>query len=202
MSTAGKVLSVLTILLAMVWVVLTSTYAEYNKAGTQAVDKAKKDLVAAREAYSKLLVDVQKTKDDTDKQQTQTQAELVMLQGRQSDKEKERSATLQQASRFKLQAEGSEASFKAAQNLGQERLQEKEAETKAREDAKALVAKLMGENDEFLDHLTQLRERFAKTLEANKTMAKRLNKAGGTAPVPTTSRPAAPTSTVPASVSR
>ena len=202
MSTAGKVLSVLTILLAMVWVVLTSTYAEYNKAGTQAVDKAKKDLVAAREAYSKLLVDVQKTKDDTDKQQIQTQAELVTLQGRQSDKEKERSATLQQASRFKLQAEGSEASFKAAQNLGQERLQEKEAETKAREDAKALVAKLMGENDEFLDHLTQLRERFAKTLEANKTMAKRLNKAGGTAPVPTTSRPAAPTSTVPASVSR
>ena len=202
MSTAGKVLSVLTVLLALVWVVLTSAIADFNKAGTRAVEKAKKDLIAARESYTKLVVDVQTAKDATDKQQVQTQDLLTTLQGRQSDKEKERSQSLQLVSRFKLQDEGAEAGLKAAQNLDDERLQEKEAETKAREDAKALVAKLMGENDEYLNRLSDLRDQFAKTLQANKAMADRLNKARDSVPVPTTSRPATLAPSVPVSLAR
>ena len=202
MSTAGKVLSVLTVLLALVWVVLTSAIADFNKAGTRAVDKAQKDLIAARKSFTTLVVDVQTAKDATDKQQVQTQDVLTTLQGRQSDKEKERSQSLQLVSRFKLQAEGAEAGLKAAQNLDDERLQEKEAETKAREDAKALVAKLMGENDEYLNRLSDLRDQLAKTLQANKAMADRLNKARDSVPVPTTSRPAALAPSIPVSLAR
>ena len=148
------------------------------------------------------MVDVQTTKDATDKQQVQTQDELTALQGRQSDKEKERSQSLQLVSRFKLQADGAEAGLKAAQNLDDERLQEKDAETKAREDAKALVAKLMGENDEYLNRLSELRDQFVKTRQANKALADRLNKRAGSAPVPTTSRPASLVPGVPVSLAR
>jgi len=165
--------------------------------------RPKKDLIAAQEAYTKLVVDLQATKDETDKQQVQTQDELAALQGRQSDKEKERSQSLQLASRFKLQVEGADASLKAAQNLDQERLQEKEAETKAKEEATALVAKLKGENDEYLNRLSELREQFAKTLQANKAMADRLNKSSNPSrSAPTTSRPATSAPSAPVSLAR
>lgn len=202
MSTAGKVLSVLTILLALVWVMLSSALTEFNKAGAKAVEKAKADLVSASETYQKLVVDLQATKDETDKQQVKTLAEVTELRERQADKEKERSQALQLASRIKLQVEGADASLKAAEILDKERLEEKEAETKALEETKTLVAKLMGENNDFLAKLSELRDQFAKTLQANKAMTDRLNKAGNPPKVPTTSRPATPGARVPVSASR
>ncbi len=124
-----------------------------------------------------------------------TQGEQSALEARRLDHEKGRAQALQLASRFKLQVEGSEAGLKAAKTLDDERLAEREAETKAREEAKALVEKLKGQNDEMLGRLTGLREKFSKTLRANKEMANRLNKAGGASsprPSRTTSRPATP----------
>ena len=202
MSTAGKVLSVLTILLALVWVVLTSAVADFNRAGGKAVEKAKADLAAAEPAYAKTMVDLQTTKDDTDKQQVKTLDEITALRERQADKEKERSQALQLSSRMKLQAEGAEGSLKSAETLDKERLEEKEAETKAMEEAKALVAKLIGENDQYLAKLSELRDQFAKTLQANKEMTDRMNKTGTPRPTPTTSRPATPGSVTPVAVSR
>jgi len=186
MSTAGKVLSGLTILLAMVWVVLTSAITEFNRSGTRAVEKAKTELAAAEEAYAKLLVDLQKTKDDTDTQQVKTLSEVTSLRESQADKEKERAQALQLSSRMKLQVEGADAGLKAAETLDKERLEEREAETKAKEEAKALVAKLMTENDEYLNRLAELRDQFAKTLQANKALTERLSKS---ASVPTASHP-------------
>jgi hypothetical protein len=192
MSTVGKVLSILVILLAIAWIVLSAGVTELNRSAAAAVEKKKAEAIKLAEDVHGLAVSIQQEKDKTDTQQVATQDMLTAIQARQADKEKERSQILQIAHRFKLQAQGGDSSETAAKKLNEERLAEKTAETEAKAAEEKVVAKLMSENDDLFKRLAELRENFKTTLAENKALVDRLGKStkGSSAGAYTPARPA------------
>lgn len=191
MSTAGKVLSVLVILFAIVWIVLSAGVTELNRSAEATVEKKKAEVLKLDADVRGLAVTIQQEKDKTDTQQVATQNMLTAIQARQADREKERSQVLEIAQRFKLQAQGTETSLAAARKLNEERLAEKTAETQAKADEEQAVAKLMSDNDALMKHLAELRESFTTTLAENKALVDRLGKsAKGSAASALPARPA------------
>lgn len=176
MSTVGKVLSVLIVLVAIVWVLLTATVAQLNRNGTKAVEtlqaqvaKLEQDVVQSARALDGL-------KEQTHVVQVRTQNELTTLQARIADVEKARSAWLETSSRVKLQLADAEALVEKGNAESKQRQTEKEAETKALQDAVESVRKLASENDDLLARLDSLRDKFRSTLSENRGLVERLRK--------------------------
>ena len=194
MSTAGKVLSVFIALLAVVWVLLASTVAEYNRNGTKAVEDLQKQVTQLADQVAKTQTELRDHIDQTNQEQVATQSELTVLQANQAEDEKNRAQVLETATRVKFQLEGLTATVKAAQATSQQRLAEQESETKAKADAEKLVEQLKGENSQLLAQLTGLRDKFRATFQANKELVERLLRGGDRS---TTTRTARPVSYVP-----
>lgn len=178
MSTVGKVLTVLVMLVAVAWVMLSATVAQLNRNGTQAVEALQKQV-------AKLETDVRGTersfrelKDRTSMQQAETQKTLTVFQVRLSDVEKARSEQQETATRVTIQVADIEANVKAATALREERLAEKKAEIKGKADAESSVERLKAENTKMVARLTSLRTKFKTTLAENKALVNRLLKSG------------------------
>lgn len=180
MSTAGKVLSILVTLVAFLWILLASSVTQLNRNGTQALEALKKqvakletDVVATNRAFVELT-------DQTQLQQRNTQTALTVLQAKQAGVEAKRAEHLEIASRVRLQVADVDSMLKSATTHSEQRLAEKDAETKALADTQAAVETLKGQNTELLTRLTSLREKFVSTLKENKSLIERLLKS----PVP------------------
>jgi hypothetical protein len=174
MSTAGKVLTVLVALMALIWLVMAAGVAEYNRNGAAALEKIQKQVDELDNQVAKAKADLRGLVDQEYLQRHKTQEELTALQQRQAEVEKAKSQVLEIATRVKYQLETVSATLKQAQADVQQRQAEKEAETKAKADAEALVEKLKGENKESRDKLAGLQDQFRKTLQQNKEMVEKL----------------------------
>lgn len=184
MSTAGKVLSVLVTLMAVVWVLLAATVAQLNRNGTKAVEDLQKQVAKLEVDVKEAARNLQALKDETHLKQAQMQLDLTGLQARQSDLEKARSEFKEIGARVQYQLADAESNHKKGTAHSEERTAEKEAETKALADAQAEVEKLKGEREELVGRLNSLRDHFKAKLEENRNLAKRLQGAGA-APVRT-----------------
>ena len=174
MSTTGKVLSVLAVLLSIVWVVLTSRVAVSNRNGTKALEDLQTNYVTISDGLKVAEHDFQTFRDKIYHEQLETDNDIAVLRGHQSELEKSRAQVLELSSRVKLQLELMGVTIKQATMSRDLRAAEKVAETKAKADAEADVEKLKTENAASLARLSELREKFKSTLEANKTMAEKL----------------------------
>jgi len=181
MSTAGKVLSALTVLMTLVWVLLSATVAQLNRNGTKAVDDLKQQVSKLETDARAGEDDIRAAKNNTYNEQAATQNDLAALQARQSDKERALADVREINSRVKLQLAGVEGMVKSSATLKDERTSEKAAETQAKADAEASVQRLDRENADLLARLTDLRSKFKSTLEQNKGLVQRLNKPKSTA---------------------
>ena len=184
MSTAGKVLSVLVTLVAFLWILLASSVTQLNRNGTQALEALKKqvakletDVIATNRAFVELSEQI-------DQQQRNTQTALTVLQTKQSGVEAKRAEYLEIASRVRLQVADVDSMLKAATTHSEQRLTEKDAETKGLADPQAAVETLKGQNSELLARLSSLREKFASTLKKNKSLIEQLLKSPAPAAVP------------------
>lgn len=187
MSTAGKVLTVLSMLLAALWVLLAASVTQLNRNGAKAVQDLQSKVAVVEKQVADTRAEIRKLNDSVQLERTQTQNESTTLQARQSEVEKELSQSLESVSRVKLQLDGVTATVNRGKADSQQRLAEREAETKSKAESLALVEKLRGENGQLLNELTGLREKFRSTLQSNKALADRLLQHGNAA-VPT--RPA------------
>ena len=184
MSTTGKVLSVLAVLLALVWTVLTSAVAELNRNGTKAFEDLQGKYSKIAEDLKVAEHDFQTFQDKINEEQIETDNDLAVLRGQQAELEKARSQVLEITSRLNLDLELLAVTIKQATVDRDFRATEKVAEIKAKADAEAEVEKLKSENADSLARLTELREKFKSALEANKSMVEKLeSKSGTTAPV-------------------
>jgi chromosome segregation ATPase len=176
MSTAGKVLTFLVVLVAIVWVVLTAGVAELNRNGTRAVDDLRKKVakleVDVREAGQQL----EAVKSETHLEQARMDNDLTVRQVAQSEWEKRRSLTKESLSRVQLQLADAEAVLKTGGAHKDQREAEKEAETKALADSRAEVEALKAEREKLVGRLTELRDKFRTTLQENKSLVERLRK--------------------------
>lgn len=188
MSTAGKVLTVLVMLVAVVWVMLSATVAELNRNGTRAVAKLEEQVGKLEIQVKEAERSLDNLKEATHTEQVKTQNDLTTLQARLSDVEKERSEYKETSARVQLQLNDAETLLKNGTAESDQRQKTKDDETKALADARAGVEKLKASNAELLARLTGLRDTFKAMLQENKSLVDRLKKSNGTAaslrPVP------------------
>lgn len=178
MSTAGKVLVVIVLIMVPIWMVLFSGVTELNKSGTQAVEKLRDQVVKLEEDVARTEREVKALKDQIDLEQTTRGHETAVLRARQSDAEKARAELIEMQTRVKNQVADIEAALKNAQASREMREAEKKAEIKAKADAETDVKRLMAEHAELTDQLEKLRADFKETLESNRELAARLSRAG------------------------
>jgi chromosome segregation ATPase len=177
MSTAGKVLIVLILLVLPVWIIMFSAVAELNKNGTQAVQDLKNKVAKLEEDVAKNERDIVTLKDETTLEQESMGEQLAVLRSRQADAEKARSELTEMQKRVQYQLAGVEAALKNAQVTRDLRDAEKKTVTKEIADAEAGVKKLQEEHAELTAQLDRLRAEFKETLETNRELAAKLARA-------------------------
>ena len=167
MSTAGKVLTVLILLVMMGWIVMLSAVTQLNANWTQRIAKAEKDLEAATAkiaAESTRIVDLtdqgRAEQAGKDRDLREVQSRIVATEGRLSSK-------VEDLTRVQFQLADYEAAVKKAET----NLATRKAElAKANEDfaaKKAEIAQKQEENAQLRDQLARLQDDFRRLLNAN-----------------------------------
>jgi len=174
MSTPGKVLVVLVMLLAPVWMILIAAVAELNKSGGSQIASLKTQV----ETLEKQVSDARKQLDALKAQiglaQVAMANDLAVIRSRQADLQKARSETLEMASRVKFQVESTQEAAKQAEATRDLRATEKTQEIASKESIEKEVEKLKQEHAEAVEHLDKLRNAFKATLESNRKLLARL----------------------------
>ncbi len=174
MSTAGKVLSVLIVLVTVAWVFLTAAVSQLNHNGTKAVDALKVQVAKLETDLTRATRDLDKAKDDWHLDQAVTQKRLTVLQARQSDIEKARSAVQEIATRVTLQLADAETIAKTSAADRDQRIVEKKAEIEDLAKTRAEVERRKTERTDLVGRLTELRKKFQTTLDENRRLTQRV----------------------------
>ena len=178
MSTAGKVLTVLSVLLMIVWIFLISGVAQLNADASKRVAELKKKAEDLQSETTKAQQDALDTRDAVVKEQEAKDREVRLARIRLSTVERQLTETRELLARLQFQLETYAKALAAAQEDLNLRNQEKADLEKAKADGTALVDRLRGENAERLDQLTKLRDEFQQARQRNVGAVDSLRKGG------------------------
>jgi hypothetical protein len=174
MSTPGKVLVVLTLLVVPAWIVMLSAVAQLNKNAGQQVEDLKKqvqnlenDVVATRKAVVRL-------KDDISLEQEAMTNQLAVLRSHVADLHKARSEWIEIATRGGFDVASMQEAAKRATTTRDLRVAEKMQEDTALHAAEAEVQKLMQEHAQLSQQLDSLRGNFKAALTTNRKLLDQL----------------------------
>jgi chromosome segregation ATPase len=167
MSTAGKVLTVLSMLLMLVWIVLISGVAQLNTDSARRVDELRKKAEGLKEQVVKARQDATEAHASIVREQEARDREVALARVREARAELMLTEARESLSRRQFLVEKAAASLASAQEDLTLRNQEKVALEKAKADGAATVDKTRGENAERLGQLTRLRDEFQKTRQQN-----------------------------------
>lgn len=167
MSTAGKVLTVLSVLLMIVWIFLISGVAQLNTDAARRVAELNKKAEDLQAETTKAQQDALDTRDAVVKEQEAKDREVRLARIRLSTVERQLTETRELLSRLQFQLETYAKALASAQEDLNLRNQEKADLEKAKADGTALVDRLRGENAERLDQLTKLRDEFQQVRQSN-----------------------------------
>jgi cell division protein FtsB len=174
MSTASKVLVVLVLLIAPVWIVMVSAVAELNKNSAHQVDDLKKQVSTLEADLARMKGDVMRLKDQISLgQETMNQA-LTVAYSHKSDLQKARSQSLESAARAGFQLADMREAAKRAEGTRDLRVAEKEQETTALATAEAEVEQLKQNHAQLTEQLEKLQSDFKATIDANRKLLDRL----------------------------
>jgi len=177
MSTAGKVLVVLVMLVVPIWVTLVSAVAETNKTWGEQVQKLEGQVKKLQEDVKAARQDLVATKDQISRDQVAMAERIAMLRSRKVDVEKRLSETIEIATRLKLRLKATQDEIKQAEATRDLRAAEKTAEIAAKAAAEAEVEQLKQEHVTLVGELKQLRDQFKSTVDSNRKIVKRLQAA-------------------------
>jgi chromosome segregation ATPase len=184
MSTAGKVLTVLSVLLMIVWIMLISGVAKLNTDSAEQVGKLREKAEKLKEEVVKAQQEAVDAHDAIVKEQEDKDRELAHARIRESRAELQLTETRELHSRVQTLVDKAAAALAAAREDLNLRNQEKADLEKAKADGTALVDKLRGENAERLDRLAKLRDEFQKARQQNVGAVDSLRGAGRRAAQP------------------
>ena len=167
MSTAGKVLIVLVMLVTIVWVLLSAGLSRINtnhntrvhELATQ-VEKLQGEVKETQEQIASVLVQAQQAQEKIDRERT-------VLRSKQSDLERARSQVAHDLASVKYELEIVEGTAKGAQGELDSRTTEHEEETKSLEKQRADVQELMAQSSKQRDELASLRKGFLAKYHSN-----------------------------------
>jgi len=167
MSTAGKVLAVLVMLMTLVWMILSAGVSQLNTNGN-------KKLHDLAEQVEKLQDDVEKAQDDivalkssASSIQEQLDHEITVLHARQSGHEKDRSQIRESLARWQYQLATVQETIDRAKAALQHRIEEHQNGEQVLAKSKSDVKELMDRSGELMTQLGALRNEFQSTYHSN-----------------------------------
>jgi chromosome segregation ATPase len=170
MSTAGKVLVVLIMLASLVWMVLLAGVTQLNRNGNQALKNLDDKVVQLTDDVQTTRAKIVEIKDQTNVLQEQMDKELTVIRSSQLDVERVSSNIKEILARVQYQLATLQETVKNAEAAAKQRSDEKVAEQKALDNAKADVQTLKSQNHELTNRLTGLRNEFKSTLNHNASL--------------------------------
>jgi len=176
MSTAGKVLVVLVLLLLPVWIILVSTVATLNMEWTQALAKQTTQVATLEGDVAKNTQAIADLQAKISLEQVTSEAEQTVLRARVADVERAKAEAIEIQTGVKVQLAMLQNAVAKAQVARKDRDQEQQNETAGLAAARMTVDELKAANSELLNELTQLRDEFKSLLESNKTVVERVLK--------------------------
>ena len=193
MSTAGKVLTVLILLVTVAGLVMLSAVTQLNVNWSQRIARQDKDIVAAKEKATKGAADILDMTERTRFEQARKDLDLGEVSGRIAAAEARLSARTEDTARIQYQLADYVASVQKAELNRDTRAAEK-AKAEADLAAKRVeIGQIQDQNAKLRDQLAHLQDDFKRLLANN---AKLIDKAVGDRPAP---RPASDRRPSPAS---
>jgi chromosome segregation ATPase len=181
MSTAGKVLTVLSALLLVVWTIMISAVAQINENGAKAVAARKKAVEDIETGIAKTEGNAADLRVKTNAEQIQKENELREVRLKQAMVERQLETARESLTRVQFQLENYTKAAASSKADLEARQQEKTDLEKTLADNEALVKKLQGENDDLLGQLEKLRNDFQANLRKNTEAVQKELKGGGKA---------------------
>jgi chromosome segregation ATPase len=178
MSTAGKVLTVLAVLMLVVSIVMISAVAQLNTNQTQALDKVKADVAQLKTDVAQAEDTAIKLRVRINEEQAAKARELRLVGIRLSTAERQLTTTKENLARVQNQVDNYTKALATAKAGLEARVQEKADLETQKAAGEALVKRLQGENDELLGQLTKLRTDFQEILKKNTDETEGLYKSG------------------------
>lgn len=160
MSTAGKVLAVLIMLMGVVCLILAGGVARLNQNANQKLEALAADLVKAQENLDSARREIVGLRDQTTLVQEKIDRDLSLLRVRQNDLERTRSQVVATLERVKYDLGTVSFEFESAKTALENRNAEFEAEEKATDELRKKVQVLKATTTEQMNRLKSLREQF------------------------------------------
>ncbi|AGA31273.1 hypothetical protein [Singulisphaera acidiphila] len=176
MSTAGKVLVVLVLLLLPVWIILVSAVATLNMEWTQALAKQTQQIETLEADVAKNQRAIADFQDKITLEQLASEEEQTVLRSKLADVERAKAEVIEVQTSVQVQLATLQQAVAKAQVARVDRDKEQQNETAGLAAARASVDELKAANSALLNELTQLREEFKSLLESNKTVVERIIK--------------------------
>jgi chromosome segregation ATPase len=174
MSTAGKVLVVLVLLVAPVWIVMVSTVAQLNKNAGAALAGLEKTVANLETEVATMTKNVVSLKDQISLEQEAMNQQLAASRARQAGLQKLRSEWSEISSREANQVAAMQEAAKRAEATRDLRAAERVQEAAAKQAAEAEVEKLQQEHAQLTEQLDKLRGEFKATVDENRKLMARL----------------------------
>lgn len=182
MSTAGKVLSVLSVVMLVVQLALFSAVAELNMSGGGRLDALRKDVAKLRVDVAQAERSSYDLREAVSAEQVARERDLFVSRARLSTAERQLTTTRESLTRVQFQVENTTKAVASAVEAKTLRNQEKaDLETRKAEE-EAIVKRLQGENTLLLESLTSLRSSFQETLKKNAEEVRRQSGSAATRP--------------------
>lgn len=173
MSTAGKVLVILIMLVAIGSLILAGGVAQLNHNANQRLEQLSAELEKTQAAIASTRQDIVKYRDETSETQEKIDREVAALQSQLTDLERTRSQVSDTLSRLQYDLGTVNGTIAAARDSLQARVAEFDADTKAIEDLRRNVQSLRTQNGQLMARLQSLRDQFQETYHTNLKMVEK-----------------------------
>jgi chromosome segregation ATPase len=167
MSTAGKVLIVLVMLMTFVWVVLSAGVSRYNTNANTRLNEVTKQAEELQDKVKDSQDEVSSLLSQAQQAQERVDREGALLRARQSDLQRAKSQIAETLSGVKYELEIVDGTVKGAQTDLEHRTTEHQEETKLLDKDRAEVQELMAYCGKLRDQLAELRKEFLTKYRSN-----------------------------------
>ncbi len=163
MSTAGKVLVVLVMLVSIGCLILAGGVAQLHYNANQRLQKLDSDLEKAQAGIDTTRLEIAQTRDLTNIMQENLDREIAALRSQQTDLERTRSQVTDMLARLQADLKTVNDTIASARESHQVRIAEFNADTGAMDDLRRRVNELKATNSEMTGRLQSLRDQFQKS---------------------------------------
>ncbi len=181
MSTAGKVLTVLILLVMVTWIVFLSAVTQLNVNWQQKIIAQDKQLAQASDDLAKAENSFTDLTSATVAEQSNKSRELRELAARIAGIESRQSTVISTLAGVKYQVAGYQVAVQRAETNNTTRKAEKAKATEDLAQKRDIIAKAQALNSELRDELAKLQDEFKQMLAENKTL---IDKAAQGRPAP------------------